>query len=185
MTVDLTPLEQAAARCGLAGVQARLVPHDRRRGRWFRWNGRVLLVSERLLERCTPVDAVALLVNDIAARRRLRRTSLTTLLLLVLVGVLALLVSLAEADVPAVWLALPIGGVALHGLLSRMLAIDRADDDTVALLGEATALVRGLNAMSHERMDIFWSRLPSRPDLHRRAERLARLHRLCEAQPPA
>ena len=54
MTPDLTPLEQAAARAGHPGLRARLVPHDRRTGRWFEVRGEQLLVSERVPDRCPP-----------------------------------------------------------------------------------------------------------------------------------
>jgi len=60
----------------------------------------------------------------------------------------------------------------------------QADDEAVRLLGDPVPLVRGFNLMNHEELRVGPWRSKARPDLHRRAERLARLHRLREAPEP-
>ena len=188
MGVDLTPLELAAARVGLPGLKARVVPHDRRRGWWFRWGGGELLVSERVIDRCAPADGSALLVSEVLRRTGERRALLEFWIALASAAAMAVMPQLIVGHNEP-WIlvgAAAIGMGAMVNLpLSRARAAEKADDRTVALLGDATPLVRGLNEMDFEELHIAGKRLPARPDLHRRAERLVRLHRLCEAQPPA
>jgi hypothetical protein len=188
VAADLTPLEQAAARVGLPGLKARVVPHDRRRGWWFRWGRGELLVSDRVLDHCTPDDASALLINEVQLRAARLRPAVEAAIALASAVALALMPRLilgrnepwvmvmAGALASGAWVTLSLG---------RARAAEKADDATVALLGDATPLVRGLNEMNFEEIHLAGRRLPARPDLHRRAERLVRLHRLCEAQPPA
>ncbi len=188
MVIDLEPLERAAARAGVEGVRARVVRHDRRTGRWFEVRGDELLVSERVLDRCLPQDACALLVGELLLRRRVRVLDSgfagTAVLALPALG---LGLALGSAPLAAA------GGVLLLGVavlwpMRRTRAAQAADDEAVALLGDATPLVRGLNEMDFEELHVAGRRLPARPDLHRRAERLVRRHRLCSAEsaaPPA
>jgi 2-polyprenyl-6-methoxyphenol hydroxylase-like FAD-dependent oxidoreductase len=210
VTVDLSPLEEAAARVGLAGLKARVVEHDRRRGWWFWWGDRELLVSDRVIDHCSPADASALLIDEVLRRREARRRARPWEWIAVLV-VAAIIVAFVHdlvfwrisfptdaqlasgtGDEPSMWLeGLPWFGLVLVLAVSLATwfvlstrASERADDATVALLGDATPLVRGLNEMNFEEIHILGKRLPARPDLHRRAERLVRLHRLCESQPP-
>ena len=186
MVVDLSPLEQAAARVGLPGLKARIVPHDRRRGWWFRWGGGELLVSDRVIDRCTPQDASALIIDEVFRRQRQRAIVRLMLLVLGTASIAALVFVWTEAKW-STWLVY--GFVTLSTLVSLSVArascAQLADDDTVRLLDDATPLVRGLNGMDFEEIHLAGKVLPARPDLHRRAERLVRLHRLCEAQPPA
>ncbi|HEX5009451.1 MAG TPA: hypothetical protein VFY71_03545 [Planctomycetota bacterium] len=178
MTLDLKPLEQAAARVGLPGLKARVVPHDRRRGWWFRWRDGELLVDERVLDHCAPADASALLMGEVLQKRSRRRAALQSL------PVFALGLALCAAPFAfLIGMSILLLGCVLLGLL-RGLAVHRADDETVNLIGDATPLVRGLNEMDFEEIHLAGRILPARPDLHRRAERLVRLHGLCEAQPP-
>jgi hypothetical protein len=187
LAVDLTPLEQAAARAGLPGLHARIVAHERRRGRWFEVRAAELLVSERVLERCPPQDACALLVDELLLRRRLRVLD-TGFAGTAVIAAPALLVGLLAGNTPL----LAAGGALLAGVAvlwpaRRARAAEVADDEAVTLLGDATPLVRGLNGMDCEELHVAGKRLPARPGLHRRAERLVRLHRLCsaDAAPPA
>jgi hypothetical protein len=207
VAADLTPLEQAAARVGLPGLKARVVPHDRRRGWWFRWGRGELLVSDRVIDRCPPEDACALLVDEVFARRKHRARWLRLAAAAALAALVVWIVSRAEVaslqsyeafaeaggprpeDVP--WYrearvqvgVLFMAGIVAWWLASRTVAAQRADDETVALLGDATPLVRGLNEMNFEEIHLAGKVLPARPDLHRRAERLVAKYRLCDAQP--
>jgi hypothetical protein len=95
-----------------------------------------------------------------------------------------------RAELPELSITLGVAGLvaailAIAWLGRRAQLAEQADDHTVALLGDATPLVRGLNEMDFEEIHLAGKVLPARPDLHRRAERLVRLHGLCEAQPPA
>jgi hypothetical protein len=186
MAVDLSPLEQAAARVGLPGLKARVVPHDRRRGWWFRWGGGELLVSERVLDRCNPQDASALLVDEVLRGRGLKRAELGFAIGLIAAVATALAPWLisghAEPWVLLIACAMFASSAAFLAA-QRTQAAEKADDETVRLIGDATPLVRGLNEMDFEEMHLAGKVLPARPDLHRRAERLVKLHRLCEASP--
>jgi len=201
MSADLTPLEQAAELVGLRGLKARVVPHDRRRGWWFRWNSTELLVSERVLDRCPPADASALFVDEVMRQRRLRSRRRILLWIASPTAVAVIVLSLMRAGrhldsgapVPELWYLSPAALLLLAGVFACCItwsagsaaAAEWADDETVKLLGDATPLVRGLNEMDFEELHIAGKVLSARPDLHRRAERLVRLHGLCEAQPPA
>lgn len=190
MAVDLSPLERAAARAGRVGLTARLVPHDRRRGDWFRVQGRELLVSEQLVERCPPEDAAALCMNEMLRRRRVDK--LRALVVAGPLGLLALFTFRSSGEglrfEPPFFgwdwrLALFVLAYAF-GLFAwwasgRAQAALAADDETVERLGDATPLVRGLNFMDQDELRIAGRRLSARPDLHKRAERLVAKHRLC------
>ena len=202
MSADLTPLEQAAARVGLPGLKARIVPHDQRLGWWFRWGDGKLLVSDRVIDRCPPDDACALLLNDILLRKRLRSRrrplwfiglpAAVALVTLTPVQCAASMASAEGAAAPHPWILtaviISLCAIFLFSLAwsaGTSLAWEWADDETVRLLGDATPLVRGLNEMNFEEIHLAGKVLPARPDLHRRAERLVRKYRLCESQPPA
>jgi len=184
VAADLSPLEQAAARVGLPGLKARVVPHDRRRGWWFRWGRGELLVSDRVIDRCPPEDACALLMGEVLRSRRAQ--SLTRALVTVLVLILIPL-PFGERNTASGWLFLVVALIAwaIAASYLRSRTVLKADDATVALLGDATPLVRGLNEMNFEEIHLAGKVLPARPDLHRRAERLVAKHGLCDAQPPA
>jgi len=179
VALDLTPLEQAAARVGLTGRKARLVPADPRSGRLFRWDGTQLFVSERLVERLGPAEGQALLVNTVLARAAVRRALLR---LAVVAAVGAGLLVLLGPGLHPVWLSLAWVGwcaalaAALPIAWSR--AMLAADDATVRHLDQAEVLVRALNVMNQDRLAIAGRSWEARPDLHRRAERLASLHQL-------
>ena len=180
MTLDLSPLERAAARAGLPGLTARVVPHDRRRDRWFRWDRPELRVSERVLDLCPPAEASALLVDAIVLRRRMQRVWTTSALAVLAIACVAIWAQSADSWVarPA-WVML---GVAVAGHFMRAgRARILADDEAVRLLGDPVPLVRGFNLMNQEELRVGPWRTKARPDMHRRAERLARLHRLREA----
>jgi hypothetical protein len=204
VAADLTPLEQAAARVGLPGLKARVVPHDRRRGGWFRWRDGELLVSDRVIDRCPPEDACALLVDEVLVHRKLRGRLVRLLASCLVCGLLV--AALARSEAAARETGGPEGGpvtassawyssaslqvAVLFGLgigawwwASRTASLQAADDQTVGLLGDATPLVRGLNEMNFEEIHLAGKVLPARPDLHRRAERLVAKYRLCDAQP--
>ncbi len=184
-TLDLSALEAAAAKVGLAGLRARVVPRDPRRGSWFHWEGATLDVSEAVVDRCPPDDASALLVMTVLERRRLR--ALRARVVGAVVGALVIGALLAEfvgsgAGLGVGALALVVVGV--YAVYRRAEIWRQADDEAVVLLGDAQSLVRGLNRMNQEELVIGSVRTPARPDLHGRAERLIRIHRLlCE--PPA
>jgi hypothetical protein len=194
MALDLTPLERAAERAGLPGLRARMVPHDRRRDLWFEWRGGELLVSERVLDRCPPAEASALLVDAIVLARRRGRARRSTAIgvAVVVLAVFALQVGQAWVSKAGVrsWLMPATAGL-FAGLVFLMFwgptrsAASRlaADDEAVALLGDAVPLVRGFNLMGQEEVRMGGVRIRARPDLHARAERLVRLHRLREAPP--
>jgi len=180
MALDLTPLENAAARAGRPGLRARVVPHDRRRGQWFRWSGGELLVSERLIDRCPPAEASALLVDEIVLGRHLDRERRRTAVALAAVGLV-----LAWAIATGSWIRQPAGialgfAVAFHFVRAGRARLS-ADDEAVRLLGDPVPLVRGFNLMNQDELRVGRWRGKARPDLHRRAERLARMHRLREA----
>ncbi|MHC5211640.1 MAG: hypothetical protein ACYTG2_13050 [Planctomycetota bacterium] len=186
MPLDLKPLEDAAARQGLPSLRARVVPPDRRRGTWFSWSGGELRVSEHVVDRCPPEDAVALLVSTIVLERHLAGVRLATRAWGA--GSLAVAASLAllrpgGLGQPLVWVILGLGllSAAVLAVSLRARAALRADDETAAQLGDPTPLVRALNAMNQDEVRIGGKRLSARPDLHRRAERLARIHALCAA----
>lgn len=184
MTPDLTPLEQAAARAGHPGLRARLVPHDRRTGRWFEVRGEQLLVSERVPDRCPPQEAAALLVGELLRGRRLRMLD-TGFGGTAVIAAPAVLVGALAGHLPLLAAGLVLlAGVGVLWPARRARAAQAADDEAVALLGDATPLVRALNAMDFEELHVAGRRLPARPDLHRRAERLVRLHRMCSAEAP-
>jgi len=183
LTLDLAPLEAAAARVGLTGVRARVVPADRRRGTWFSWRAGELLVSERIVDRVPPEDACALLIGEILRRRRLSGLALPFGIGVAL-GVAALAAVLLSTDLSMLVRVLLVAATAAAAAAAwstlRLRAGMAADDAAVALLGDATPLVRGLNLMNEEELHMGGKRLPARPDLHWRAERLARVHRLCD-----
>ena len=184
MSTDLSPLERAAERVGLPGLKARVVPHDRRRGWWFRWGGGELLVSECVLDRCAPADASALLIDEVLRGRGLKRAELGFA-----IGITAAIATalmpwfISGRSEPWVLLIAFSMFASASALLAtqRAKAAEKADDETVRLLGDATPLVRGLNEMDFEELHVAGKVLPARPDLHRRAERLVKLHRLCDA----
>jgi uncharacterized membrane protein YgcG len=176
--LDLTPLEDAAARAGLPGLKARLVPPDRRRGAWFTRRGDVLQVNERVVERLTPPEGQALLVGTLLqwkhlARHRRRVVGLITAYaaLLIATGRVAPDVLLATALV----LCAPVIVLLFVGWSRAMFA---ADDESVELLGDPEVLVRAMNVVNQDRLDIGGKRVEARPDLHRRAERLVDKHQL-------
>jgi hypothetical protein len=192
VAADLSPLERAAARVGLGGWRAREVPADRRRGVWFTFRDGEILVSERVLERCPPADACALMMDTILMRRRWsapRRVLAGSLILdaVLLFAAAALMARGAAWVAAACFVAALTGliGVAVGGAIARARAAVLADDETVALLGDPTPLVRGLNLMNQDEIHLGGRRWSARPDLHRRAERLARLHKLCSGPTPA
>ena len=182
---DLRPLEATLAGLGLPGRTARVVTHDGRRGWWFRWDERELRVSAKVLERCPPDDAQALLVNAVFERRRLsglKRRALVSGLLLV-VAVVA-----TGRWVAPPWSALP--AALLGALWAAWVMVERsrarlmADDATVDALGGAEGaerLVRALNKMDIEELHLGGYHGSARPDIHKRAERLVTRHQLCSA----
>ncbi len=183
MTLDLAPLEMAAARVGLNGLRARVVPADRRRGTWFTWRAGELLVSARIVDRVPPEDACALLIGEVLRRRRLAGMALPFGLGVgaAAVAIAAVLLSLEPGAVVSVLLVAATAAVAAAAWSTlRLRAGMAADDEAVALLGDATPLVRGLNLMNEEELHLGGRKLPARPDLHWRAERLARVHQLCD-----
>ena len=183
MAPDLNPLEVAAARAGLPGLHARVVPHDRRRAHWFRWDAAELRVSERVLDLCPPAEASALLIDAIVLRRRLARVWLRTALTLLVCGTVAGLAAWAGS-----WVRQPalvaFGLAGLYHFVRAGRARLEADDETVRLLGDPVPLVRGFNLMNQEELRVGRWRTKARPDLHQRAERLARIHRLREKPEP-
>lgn len=183
MALDLSPLEAAAARAGLPGLHARVVPHDRRRSSWFRWNRRELQVSERVLDLCPPAEASALLIDAIVLRRRLARVWRRTALALLACGVVGGLALWAGSWVrtPAL-IALGLA-VVFHFVLAGRARLE-ADDEAVQLIGDPVPLVRGFNLMDQDELRVGPWRGKAYPDLHQRAERLARLHRLRERPEP-
>lgn len=198
MAPDLTPLERAAERVGLKGLCARVVPPDARRGTWFRWDvgAGELQVSERVLDRCVPDDASALLINEVLFARRMENVKRWALrsgeIPAALVAVAVALSVGAGGALRAVGIGLAILMplvVVMVWLGARARASIEADDETVRLLGDAEPLVRGLNCMNQDEVVIGRFRSAARPDLHKRAERLVAMHGLCAAPaapaPPA
>ena len=182
--LDLAPLEKAAHLAGLVGMRARVIPTEVRLDRWFLWEGTDLQVSESVVEHCPPGDAAALLVQAVIESKHRHRLSTKGQWLLI-----CLLVGAGGAQWAAVGLGWPILAVGLMALLvwwlgRRTGVAFRADDETVELMKNAEPLVRGMNRMNHQEMHLGRHQIPVRPDLHRRAERLVRLHGLaCEERP--
>lgn len=178
MTTDLSGLEHTAASLGLAGLHARLVPAERRRGRWFRWLQGELLVSERVVERLRPEEGQALLVHAIIDGRHRRRVLERWLgvVVLAVLGVWGLASAWPGALWPIVVVAIVIEVVALA--LLRGLGSVAADDETVRELGDAELLVRAVNTIQQDELLLGPWRRKARPDLHRRMERLVTLHQL-------
>ncbi len=181
-TLDLTPLEQAAAKAGLPGLEARLVPPNPRRGRLFQRIGHALLVNERVLERLPPAEGQALLTNSILQWKQLSR--LRTGLLIYAACALGLgwaWAALTDGSYGWVeWVGASVlaAGWVAYALVGWSQAMIAADDATVTLLGDPEVLVRALNVMNQDCLDLGSSRVEARPDLHRRAERLVDLHQL-------
>ena len=178
MTTDLSGLERAAAQLGHTGLRARLVPSDRRRGRWFRIAGGELLVSERVIERLRPEEGEALLLHAVIEQRHRRRGRERWLSVL---GLTALAVWLVYSFWPwmtalALILGVVVGLVALP--LFRGQGSIAADDEAVQTLGDAELLVRAINTIQKDEIQLGSWRGNARPDLHRRAERLVTLHQL-------
>lgn len=183
MALDLSPLLLAAARAGLPGSHARVVPHDRRRERWFRWVRGELLVSDRVLDLCPPAEASALLIDSIVLRRKLERVYLRSALALLACGVFAVWAAWAGSWLAKPALVMVVFAVAFHFVRAGRARIE-ADDEAVRLLGDPVPLVRGFNLMNQDELRVGRWRTKARPDLHERAERLARLHRLREKPEP-
>jgi hypothetical protein len=178
MTTDLTGLEQTAARMGLDGLRARLVPADRRRGSWFRWGAGELLVSERVVERLLPAEGQALLIHAVIEQRQRRRATgrwLLIVALLTLAGVVTV-VSLPGTLLPALVTGAVLALVSWATLSGQ--AGVAADDEAVRELGDPELLVRALNTIQKDELHIGRWKGNARPDLHRRAERLVALHQL-------
>ena len=180
---DLSPLVQAAAGAGHPGLRARIVPALARRERWFALRDGELLVSEKVLDRLPPPDACALLVNQLVRRARLRRMAPWAIALLLVAAAAggALFVALDGGPAGAVAGVFPLLAALFVTVSRRQQAVLDADDETVARLGDATDLVRALNTMNQDEIRVAGRRFPAHPDLHPRAERLARKFRLCEA----
>ena len=173
MELDLSPLEETASRLGLE-LTARVVPPNPRRDRWFQRVAGDLRVSERVVERLTPPEGAALLANDVFIERRLKRVRVS-------VACLALMFLLTAATLGAAgWPLLVSLGLAqvITYFVGWSRALLQADDETVAWLEEAEVFVRALNTMNQDRLDIAGKRVPARPDLHKRAERLVDKHQL-------
>jgi hypothetical protein len=187
---DLKPLERAAERVGLPGMRAFIVPADPRRGTWFRWDQGAgeLAVSERVIERCPPDDAAALLINEVLLARRLGGLKRGVRLGVLATGaaVTGSVVMTAGGDTTsraigiAMLILLPMLCL-IFWLSLRTKAAFETDDETVRLLGDAEPLVRGLNRMNQDELVVGRFRSAARPDLHRRAERLVAMHQLCSA----
>ncbi len=184
---DLSGLERAAALAGLGEVEARIAPFDARVGWWFRWGRGTLQVSERIVERCVPGDAEALLVNAVIEGRKLRTWKIFWTCWWVFVVAFGAVGTLGGPDYAFLdgWGLLELGlfavGAVVVMFIQRQQFRLKADDATVALMGDAEALVRGLNAMGQEELRFGSMRMAARPDLHKRAERLVAKHALCSA----
>ena len=79
------------------------------------------------------------------------------------------------------WLAGLGGSALLVGAIliaTRAGALQRADDLTVARLGDAEGLVRALNTIHQDELRLGKLAFAARPDIHARAERLVKKHRL-------
>jgi len=177
VTTDLSGLERAAERAGLPGLRARLMPPDRRRGAWFRFAERELLVSERVIERLSPAEGEALLAHAIVERRRLafvnKRLLLSAALLALAFGALAWLLP----GLRGLWV-LGFVVLSLGSLGARTRAREIADDETIDLLGEPETLIRALNRVHQDELHLGGAKLKARPDVHRRCERLVSKHQL-------
>jgi hypothetical protein len=176
--LDLGALEQAAERAGLPGLEARMVPPDPRRSRWFTRKGSTLLVNERVLERLSPPEGQALLTNTVLSWKHMehhRRKVVTISSAMIFMVFAAARGSSGLLPVAAVVFALLLLALIFVGWSRALFA---ADDESVELLGEAEVLVRAFNVMSQDRLDIGKKRVEARPDLHRRAERLVTKHQL-------
>ncbi|GJM20379.1 MAG: hypothetical protein DHS20C15_02940 [Planctomycetota bacterium] len=181
--LDLTPLEKTAERAGLGSLRAVVVEPNPRRDAWFRWDANELSVSRRVIERLRPDDACVLLLNEVLTRRRRRALRpLAILALLLSLGVAVMLMLFLLREDIELWMVL--ATVALDVFVVGVTAITVAaaqqggDDDTVAWLGEADTLCRAFNTMDQDRLELAGKRVKTRPDLHRRAERLAEKHQL-------
>jgi hypothetical protein len=139
-----------------------------------------------VLDRCNPSDASALLIDEVFRGRGLKRAELgftIGLAAAIVTGALPwLILGRAEPWILLIAVAMFASSFALLAA-QRAQAAEKADDETVRLLGDATPLVRGLNEMDFEELHLAGKVLPARPDLHRRAERLVAKHRLCDAPP--
>jgi hypothetical protein len=209
VAADLAPLEQAAAGVGLPFLKARVVHHDPRRGWWFWWGDGELLVSDRVIQRCSPADAGALLIDDVLRRREVRRRTgaLQGIAAFTVAGMLVAFVhdslfwhisfpsdaqlAAGVGDGPVPWVAvvpllmlIVLLTVAIATLVSMSArTAEHADDETVNILGGAALLIRGLDAMALDESRGGGSVLNWHSRLHQRAERLRAKHRLCDAQP--
>lgn len=159
-------------------MRARLVPTDRRRGRWFQWRAGELLVSERVVERLRPDEGQALLVHAVIEQQHRRRSTGRWLLILALLSLgVALSVSVSPGVLmPAIGAGAVLAFVAWVTLVSK--AGLAADDEAVRELGDPELLVRALNTMQKDELHIGRWKTNARPDLHRRAERLVSIHQL-------
>jgi len=191
VTADLSPLVATAAECGHPGLVARVVAASPRRAVWFALRGRELLVSERVLERLAPPEACALLLNHLLRRRRLRRLALVVPIGLAAGAVGGAALASAPGATGGLADAWPVGVIGLGlgvviAAIARQRAVFAADDECVARLGgDPTPLVRALNGMNRAELRLGQLRVPAHPDLHPRAERLARRHKLCESLLPS
>jgi hypothetical protein len=177
-TLDLCPLEEAAGRAGLPGLKAQLVPPDRRRGRWFTRRGSALLVNERVVERLGPPEGQALLVNTVLQWKHLavhRRKVVRQIVISALMLVAAYLLAPGFLGVVGGIMGAALIYVGFVGWSRAMLA---ADDESVELLGEPEILVRALNTIHKDTLALGNKRIETRPDVHRRAERLVNMHQL-------
>lgn len=176
--LDLAPLEEAAAKAGLPGLKARLVPPDPRRGRWFVHRGDSLLVNERVVERLAPPEGQALVVNSVLQWKHVashRRKMLSLAAAALFLTAVASTISPGMTVLIALLTGVPL---ALRCFVGWTRAVMAADDESVELLGDPEVLVRALNTMNQDRLDLGGKRVDARPDLHRRAERLVDKHQL-------
>ena len=174
---DLSGLMAVAKRVGLLVEAVRVVPPDPRRGAWFRWTDRELLVNERVLERLGPAEADVLLVHAVFEARKLDAARRRV----------AVFMAMAVALACALWWVSPFLHVAA-GLVVVVTALGCvagwararhvADDEAVRFLGDAEVLVRALNTIHQDELHIAGKKLNVRPDIHERAERLVKLHQL-------
>jgi len=181
--LDLTPLQHTAERAGLGKLTVEVVPPDPRRDAWFAWDAQRLRVSERVIDRLRPDDACVLLLNEVLVRRR-RRTLRPLVALITAAWTATLVLAVGTALDAAVSGAWAFATAAVAGFSSVALAVawpaaqQRGDDDTVAWLGEAETLCRALNTMDQDKLVLAGKHVKTRPDLHRRAERLVQKHEL-------
>lgn len=170
---ELGGLERAAAAAGFDGLTARVVPPQKRRARWFVVAGSELLVNERVLERLRPEEGAALCTTELLRQRVLRPWRLgLPLAALALVAGAAFVGGGLLAPGAALLLALLVAP-ALYGLASQ-----RADEQAIATVGNPDLVVRSMNVMNQDRLDVGGKQLDSRPDIHARAERLVERYEL-------